>query len=194
DLYGISKAKMEAAIKPYMDRLPISIVRPPPVFGPGDVPSFDLFRAVKMGMKPVTKKGIQLYSVVDVTDLCEGVYLMGTKPEAVGQVFFLATGDPIDWGELSVILAKTCFGRTKPLRVVMLSPKFASFFAGMLEFFAKFTKKVPFLTKMKFTEGNAPGWAASTDKAKKLLGFKPSHTIESMFKEAYDWYKQYGWL
>jgi len=191
DMYGISKAKMEKAIKPYMDRLPITIVRPPMVFGAGDVPSLDLFKTVKTGIKALTTKETQLYSVTDVTDLCEGVYLMGIRPESVGQVFYLTTGDPIDWGELQELLAKTCFHRTKPLRIFMVSKNFAMFIAGLLEFFAKFTRKVPFLNKMKFTEGYVDGWAATSDKAKKLLGWQPRHTIESTLQDAFSWYKKH---
>ena len=49
--YGLSKLKVEVLSRKYFSRLPIVIVRPPFVFGGGDVPSLDLFRSVKMGIK-----------------------------------------------------------------------------------------------------------------------------------------------
>jgi nucleoside-diphosphate-sugar epimerase len=194
DLYGISKYRMELAMNPYMDKLPMAIVRPPSVFGPGDVASFDLFKAVKGGTKAVIGKGPMPYSIVDVTDICEGIYLMATKPEAIGNIFYFTTGEPIDWGELQDIIGRTCYGKKKPLRTLRMTPRSALFVAGLLEFFAKFTGKTPFLNKSKMIEGSATGWAVSSDKAKSLLGWQPRHTIESTMQEAATWYEEHGWL
>jgi nucleoside-diphosphate-sugar epimerase len=194
DYYGISKWKMEQAIKPYMDKLPITFVRPPSVFGGGDVASFDLFKAVKNGIKTLVGKGEKLYSVLDVTDLCEGVYLMATRPEAIGQVFYLASGDPIDWGVLQDRMAKLIFQRTKPLKALALSEKGGVAVAGLLEFFGRFTGKPPFLNKSKMTEGGASGWAVNAEKAKKMLGWDPRHSVDSTLQEAAKWYADHGWL
>ncbi|HME51167.1 MAG TPA: NAD-dependent epimerase/dehydratase family protein [Candidatus Lokiarchaeia archaeon] len=194
DMYGISKLRMEQAIKPYMDKLPISIVRPPSVFGPGDVVTFDLFNAAKVGLKAVIGKRKMPYSIVDVTDLCEGVYLMATTPDAIGNVFYFTTGEPTDWNALPDLIGETCFGKKKPLRTLWLTTRSALLVAGLLEFFAKFTRKTPFLNKSKMIEGSATGWAVSSDKAKKLLGWQPRHTIESSMQEAATWFKEHGWL
>lgn len=194
DMYGLSKFRMEQAIKPYMDKLPISIVRPPSVFGPGDIVTFDLFNAAKVGLKAVIGKRSMPYSIVDVTDLCEGIYLMAIKPEAVGNVFYFTTGEPTDWNALPDLIGKICFGKKRPLRTLLLTPKSALFVASFLEFLAKFTRKTPFLNKSKMIEGSAAGWAVSSDKAKNLLGWQPHHTIESSMQEAATWYKEHGWL
>ncbi len=194
DFYGVSKWKMEQAIKAYMDRLPITFVRPPMVVGAGDVASFDLFKAVKGGIKAIVGKEEKLYSMLDVRDLCEGVYLMATRPEAVGQVFYLGTDEPIDWGALQDLMATKIFNRKKPLRTLALSPKGALVFAGLMEFFGKITGKTPFLNKSKMIEGGAPGWAVNSGKAKKLLGWQPQHSIESMYRDAAKWYVDHGWM
>jgi nucleoside-diphosphate-sugar epimerase len=194
DLYGVSKWKMEQAIKPYMDRLPITFARPPMVVGGGDVASFDLFKAVKSGIKAIVTREEKLYSMLDVRDLCEGIYLMATRPEAIGQVFYLGSGDPIDWGALQDLMATKIFNRKKPLRTLALSPNGALRFAGLMEFFGKITGKTPFLNKSKMIEGGAPGWAVSSEKAKKLLGWEPRYSIESMYQDAAKWYVDHGWM
>ncbi|MEX2682782.1 MAG: NAD-dependent epimerase/dehydratase family protein [Candidatus Sigynarchaeota archaeon] len=194
DLYGTSKWKMERAIKPYMDKLPITIVRPAMVFGGGDVPSFDLFKSVKAGIKLIVTREEKLYSFIDVRDLCEGVYLAATRPEAIGQVFFFGMEDPVDWGVAQDILAKKVFNRQKPLRTLVMSPRSAIFFANLMEFFGKITGKTPFLNKSKMIEGSAPGWNVSSEKAKKLLGWRPQISFESMLQDAAKWYKDHGWL
>ncbi len=165
DLYGVSKWRMEQAIKPYMDKLPIAFTRPTMVFGGGDVASFDLFKSVKAGIKAIVGREEKLYSFIDVRDLCEGVYLMATRPEAVGQVFYFASGDPFDWGAVQDLMAKKIFNRQKPLRTLAMTPKSARFFAGLMEFFGKITGKTPFLNRSKIVESIAPGWCMSSEKA-----------------------------
>ncbi|NMC05162.1 MAG: NAD-dependent epimerase/dehydratase family protein [Candidatus Lokiarchaeota archaeon] len=194
DFYGTSKYTMEQAIKPYMDKLPISIVRPPSVFGGGDVVSFDLFKAVKMGIGIIVGKEIKPYSVVDVRDLVDGVYRMIIRPEARGQLFYFGTGDPIDWGALQDFMARTVFNRKKKIHKLALSAKGALRFASMLEFFGKITGTPPFLNKSKMIEAGQGGWAISYEKAKKMLGWEPRQTIESMLKDAAKWYVDHGWL
>nr|MDO8088722.1 SDR family NAD(P)-dependent oxidoreductase [Candidatus Sigynarchaeum springense] len=194
DLYGTSKWKMEQAIKPYMDKLPIVIVRPTFVAGGGDVPSFDLFKSVKAGIKAIVTRAEKLYSFVDVRDLCEGIYLTVTRPEAIGQIFFFGAGDPVDYSTAQDILARVVFNRKKPLRALVMSPKSAMFLASMLEFFGKITGKTPFLNKSKIIEGSAPGWNMSSEKAKKLLDWQPRISFESMWQDAAKWYRDHGWL
>ncbi|MFX0101537.1 MAG: NAD-dependent epimerase/dehydratase family protein [Candidatus Hodarchaeota archaeon] len=194
DLYGLSKQRMEREIKPYMGKLPISIVRPPMVFGPGDVPSLDMYKQPKNGRKVVVGKEPKFYSLVAVSDLCEGIYAMITNPKAVGEIFYFTTGDPVEWGELQEIIGKVAFNRQKPLKTVRFSPKLAIGVGSLLEFFGKIMGKVPFLNKTKMIEGSASGWAFSSKKAESMLGWKPKHTMESWIKEAVDWYQEHGWL
>jgi dihydroflavonol-4-reductase len=194
DYYGMSKWKMEQAVKPHMDKLPITFIRPPSVFGGGDVASFDLFKAVKAGIKILVGKGEKLYSVLDVRDLCEGAYLMATRPEAIGQVFYFGSGDPVDWGSMQDKMAKDLFHRKKRLLSLALSPKGALRFAGLMEFFGKIARKPPFLNVSKMAEGGAAGWAVSSEKAKKLLGWQPQQTVESTLQDAAKWYLDHGWL
>jgi dihydroflavonol-4-reductase len=194
DYYGNSKFKMEQAIKPYMDKLPISIVRPPSVFGGGDIVSYDLFKAVKMGLGIIVGKEIKPYSVVDVRDLVDGVYRMAIQPNGRGQLFYFGTGDPIDWGALQDLIAKVVFNRKKKLHKLALSPKGALRFAGLLEFFGKITGTPPFLNRSKMVEAGELSWAISYEKAKKMLGWQPQQTIESMLQDAAKWYVDHGWL
>jgi nucleoside-diphosphate-sugar epimerase len=119
---------------------------------------------------------------------------MATRPEAIGQVFYLASGDPIDWSAVQDLMARVVFNRKKPLRTLALSPKSALIFAGLMEFFGKLMGKTPFLNKSKAVEGGGSGMAVSSEKAKKLLGWQPRQTVESTLQNAAKWYVDHGWL
>jgi nucleoside-diphosphate-sugar epimerase len=194
DRYGISKVRMEKAIQEYQDRIPLVVVRPPTVLGPGDTPSLDLFKLTKRGWKTVIGKGVGEFSVVSVEDLVDGYYLCATHPKAVGEVFYFCTGSPLDWGDLQELIACEAFGRQKSLHTLHLSPKMAIRVGGIMEFFGKIVKKTPFLNKPKMIEGACKYWAFSCEKAKKMLGWQPKETIESTVKKAAKWYADHGWL
>ncbi len=194
DRYGISKHRMECAIEPYKASLPIVIVRPPTVIGPGDEPSFDLFKTVKQGLKIVVGKQKSAFSIVSVGDLCEGFYRCAVTPAAVGQTFYFCSGDPIDWGDLQEIIAKEVFQRTKPLRKISIPKKMAIGLGATIEFFGKLAHKPLFLNKSKMIEGAATNWAFRCDKAKKVLEWTPKDGVASTVKKAGEWYLQNGWL
>ncbi|CUT00042.1 NAD dependent epimerase/dehydratase family protein [Candidatus Kryptonium thompsonii] len=56
--YGKSKAEAEKVTLSFKDKLPITIVRPPSVYGPRDTYTFELFKYVKFGFLPVVLSAI----------------------------------------------------------------------------------------------------------------------------------------
>lgn len=194
DWYGQSKMEMERRVQAYLGKIPVTIVRPPPVFGPGDMPTLQLFQLVKGGKKLVLGKDPKYYSVVDVRDLCEGILAAMTHPGAVDQVFYFTTGDPVEWGELQEIIGRTVFDQQKPLKTIRISHGLAIFAGALMQAVGKLTRKAPFINKGKMIEGSATGWVNSSEKARALLGWQPTRTIESMVKDAGAWYIAHGML
>lgn len=195
DMYGISKHNMEEAIKPYWNKIPtMCLVRPPTVVGPGDMPSFNWWKEVEMGLMVIPGKKPHYHSIVYVEDLCRGIYLMATNDKANGQIFYFTSGEPVEYKELHNIIGKVTFNRKKPVKTLTLPSKLVIALGSMFTFFGKITKKPPFLSKTKMIEGVQPGWMCCCDKAKNLLGYQPQETLESSFKKAGDWYISHGYL
>ncbi|MFX0101771.1 MAG: NAD-dependent epimerase/dehydratase family protein [Candidatus Hodarchaeota archaeon] len=194
DFYAESKLSMERSIEPFYDLLPISIVRPPGVFGPGDMPSLDIYKFAKRGLKLLIGKEPRHFSIVDVRDLCSGICAMMANPKAVGEAFFFATGDIMDWDSFQELIGRVVFGKTKPLRKFRVSEKTAIRFGAFMGFLGKLFGKVPFLTKAKMTELASEGWCVDCSKARNLLGWKPEQTIESLIRDAGSWYREHGYL
>jgi uncharacterized protein YbjT (DUF2867 family) len=74
-LYGWSKAEAEALVR--ASPLGWSIVRPPAVFGPGDMEMLDLFRAARRGVVPAPAGR---FSVIAVEDLAALLLALATAP------------------------------------------------------------------------------------------------------------------
>ncbi|MHA1869658.1 MAG: NAD-dependent epimerase/dehydratase family protein, partial [Promethearchaeota archaeon] len=121
DRYGISKYLMEKALKKYMGKskgdnsgkpiLPIVIIRPPIILGAGDVPSLDLYKLPKIGLKLVIGNKPLFFSIVDVEDLCSGIWECCINDKAIGETFYFTTGKPIEWGALQELLGYVVFGK-----------------------------------------------------------------------------------
>ena len=74
-LYGWSKAEAEALVED--SQLGWSIVRPPAVFGPGDLEMLDLFRAARRGLAPAPAGR---FSVIAVEDLAALLLALAAAP------------------------------------------------------------------------------------------------------------------
>ena len=122
-LYGKSKWEGEQAIRSRSGRVPVTVIRPPPVYGPRDKGLLELYRALANGMR-FEIGGRKEISLVYVRDLVEGILLAAESPEAENETFLLTNREPLVMSDLmDLILEK--LGRTAlripiPDRVVRL--------------------------------------------------------------------------
>ncbi len=195
DLYGISKYKAEWIARRYMSRLPIAIVRPCSVFGPGDSVSFDLFKLVKTGLK-LTPTGPKMpYSIVDVDDLCAGIWACATNPKAIGETFFFSCDKDLPYEDLHEVVQAKVFGKRYGSLFPLKLPRPIMRLAGrLMELVGKIQGEVPFLNQTKIAEVLMPAQTVSNTKAKRVLGWKPAQTVPSTMEKAGRWYKEEGWF
>jgi len=193
DAYGISKCKAEKMVKEnYMGIIPVTIIRPPSVFGPGDRVSFDLFRQVSKGIKLYPKGPDRYYSIAHVSDLVDGIILSGERKEATGEIFYICGDGAETWQGLQDIIAEALGKKIRlTLRISKPTLMTVAYFAELV---GKIRGTVPFINREKVKEALAPAWTCSNEKAKKLLGFSPKLSIEEGLKIAARWYRENGWL
>ena len=99
--YGESKLNGERAVA--ASGLPFAIVRPTWVYGPGmraDSHLRVLLEMVRRGAPAAHAAFPGRVSVIHVDDLCSALILAATHPQAAGQTFFAADGEPVSLGAL----------------------------------------------------------------------------------------------
>jgi nucleoside-diphosphate-sugar epimerase len=189
DRYGFSKWKLEKVVKEYMDKLPIVIIRPPMVFGPGDTATLSFFKLSKLGIKISVGWKKRYYSIVNVNDLCEGIYQCAINPKAVSEILYFTSGEPVDIGALQEIIMDKVFGRKRnPLLTFKVPPGLFALAGCLIEIICKLTKTALFFNRSKVIESIATGWTCSREKAQKILGWKPKYTVETTVEQAGKWY------
>jgi nucleoside-diphosphate-sugar epimerase len=88
--YGRSKLASEEALEPFYDLFPITVVRPPAVYGPGDKAILSLFSVVNKGLRPYMGGGRNRVQMVYVDDLTRGIKAAMESNRSAGQSYFIA--------------------------------------------------------------------------------------------------------
>lgn len=190
--YGYSKARMEEALAEWTDRLPLTIIRPPAVYGPRETDILTFFQSVARGFCPIVGDGsVPSLSLVHAQDLVDGILLSTGKEAAFGQTYFMGGPDQVAWHEVRDATAAALGKRviTLPVpRVIVPAVGAVSEWAG------KLTGSYPPLNREKAREILEAALMCSSDKARNELGYAPSRELGKGIRETLSWYRQHGWL
>ena len=189
--YGESKLEGERIVLEHADQLPVTIIRPPAVYGPRDTDMLGFFKVANKGLRISFGRGESFVSLVYVKDLVDGIILSAENLKAIGQIYFIADDRIYSWKEAFKIIAKVLDKKTIPLRI----PKSLVFFLAFLaENFSRLLGKTPAFNAQKAKEITQRYWGLDVLKAKTELGFAPKYSLDKGAEETVRWYKEKGWL
>ena len=191
DWYGESKAEAERIAYRFADRIPVTVARPSRILGPGDRENLFFFKIVSRGLKvSLFGEPKPVFSFIDVEDVVDALLLLATRPEAVGQSFFVshetATMEALQ-DEVARALGRTVRTLHVPrtvLRAAGVAADVVSRATG---------RHLPINRKMA-QQLLAPGWTCSTAKARERLGFAARTPIAESIARAARGYREAGWL
>ncbi len=189
--YGKSKLEGERYAQEYMRHLPVTVIRPPAVYGPREKDIFFYFQLITRHLNPKIGLREQYLSIVYVKDLVNALILAAESPQSAGQTYFVDDGQVYSWKQISAIIQQTVGTWTIPLFV----PRWkVSLLALMAEGLAAFSKKPALLNRQKIIELKQTAWTCSSEKIRNELGFTSQYPFERGCRETYDWYKKHQWL
>lgn len=189
--YGMSKMEAEKECQKAMPDLPITIVRPPAVYGPRDKDIFEFFSTMKKGLQPMIGFNVKTVSLIHVKDLVDGIILAGEHPRSVGQTYFISSERFYDWMEVGDITSGI-LGR-KVLRLKI--PEFVVYMiAGVSELYSLVSRQAVLLNIEKARDIVQDSWTCSIAKAQRELGFRESLTLAEGIRNTVEWYKENKWL
>lgn len=189
--YGQSKFMQEQLSKSYFDKLPITIVRPPAVYGPRDTEIYLVFKTFQKGLMTLVGFNKKELSLVHVSDLVKGIYLAAVNENSIGKTYFISSDEITNWEIVSNILEKTL--NKKAIKVRIPHPIVYSI-AAIAQFFSIFSKKPATFNLEKAKDFVQEAWTCDISKAKNELGFQPSFSTESGLRQTIEWYKSENWL
>jgi len=187
--YGKSKIMAENCLDRLQGRVPITIVRPPAVYGPRDRDLAILFRLINRGVLPVVSPP-PAYSVVYVKNLAAGICLAIERPQDGVRSFFFTDGPAASWSDFGEMIAHALGRQPMKVRVPLFAVRVAALAAGL---FTSFTGKAGILSRDKISEMSG-SWVVSDERARRELGYRPVFSTEQGIAETVRWYGNRGWL
>ena len=167
--YGRSKLAAER-VRLRFPRLPVTVVRPPSVYGPGDRDIFAYFRLVHGGLRPELVPASRL-SMVYVGNLVDALLLALDRPQPSGQrVYHVADHGVLTMNTVALWIAEA-YGR-RALRVPV--PQAALAVAGLpLAAAGRLLRRDLLLSRDKLREIAQPAWLLATSRIAAQLGYRP---------------------
>lgn len=189
--YGKSKLKGEIAARNYKESIPITILRPPPVYGPRDSGLLFFFQAASRGIKLQFnhKKHI---SLIYVKDLVDAIILAAENTRAIGQTYFAANRNYYSINDITKTISNIVNSNAV---TVKLSDGFIKTTAEIYEGFCYILGMEPsMINSQKVLELSQNYWTCLTEKITIDIGFEASTPIEKGLKETANWYSENDWI
>lgn len=189
--YGKSKLQAEQELLGLSDKLPVTIVRPPSVYGPRDTEVLAYFQWIERGLALLPGFKTRCANLIYVTDLVNGIIAAVRSQNSAGKKYFLAEDRSYTWNEISDTIASCLKKRIIklhiPLKVAYLSAIFNEAGAFALN-------KPAMVTRQKVKEMSQLYWIVSSRAAQHDFGFKCQYDLARGMAETAKWYKEKGWI
>ncbi len=197
--YGRSKLAGERAMKAFSNQVPISIVRPPIVFGEGDKDVYNLFRGIaRAGVHVIPSLHDYYFSAIHARDL--GFAMMQIAElgkRETGQAmstgtYFVADEQVLTYIDLGQIIGHV-LGRDRVVNLRIPHPLLCSL-AAINELIGWIKGEARIVNLDKARESKGGSWVCSTEKLKSEVGFNCVRTLETRLRQTANWYQEQGWL
>lgn len=185
-VYGRTKALGELRARELAATLGVELVviRPGMTFGPrGRSWTINLFRLVQRRMPAIMGDGTGYAQVVYLDNLVDGLLLAATKREAAGEAFNLVD-QPLPWREFLGYYGRMC--RRRPVSVPLWA---TGIILGLFKLVTGRTEPVAELKRFYLAHSIYP-----ITKAERLLGYRPTVSVEEGMKRTEAWLREAGYL
>jgi nucleoside-diphosphate-sugar epimerase len=192
DHYQESKTDGEKIAIRFMrqKQIAVTVFRPTPIYGPGDLRFLKLFKAIYRDRFWMIGSGDVFYHLTYIDDLIDGVLLCGTDDRAVGSIYIIGGNEYVTLNTLVRLIAQALAVRP-PDRRIPLWPIYSLGYA--CELMCRpfgidpplYRRRVDFFRKSR---------AFDISKAKTELGFEPKTDLKTGIGLTAEWYQKEGLL
>lgn len=167
--------------------LPYSIVRPGPIFGPGDMRLLKVFKMVSNGFFLMVGRGKGWYHMVHVDDLTNIMMLAAVRPEARSEAFIAASDEPIGMVDMAKLIGKKINRKVRIVRLPIWPFYLASDVCSIVckPFGISppiYRRRVDFYTKDRRFDNS---------KVKRLLDYRFNYSNDNGLEETANWYLEH---
>jgi nucleoside-diphosphate-sugar epimerase len=189
--YGESKVEAERLVLEHAGRLPVTVVRPPIVYGPRDPNMLPFFRAAAGRLLPVLAGTPRSISTVYAADLAQAMIAAARSPATVGRVYFASDPEPVTTERLMDEVTRAVGGR--PRRMTL--PRSAvGLLARMGDLMAQLTGSAPLLGRQRALDLTGTHWVCSGAALERDTDWRPTTGLVDGVRLTAAWYRDQGWM
>lgn len=202
--YGRSKLRGELAALRHAAAVPITVVRPPIVFGEADPAMALMFRPIaRLGIHLVPSWRSRRFSLIHAADLAEALILAahrGTRlepaaassPQRPAGYYFVADRQQPTYAQLGRMIGQAV-GRSWVIVLPVPQP-LAWPVAAASDLTARLRGRTSILSIDKMREATAGSWTCSPQRAEEELGFCVAAPLADRLAQTARWYRSAGWI
>ncbi len=188
--YGRCKARAEEVVLEEADKIPVTILRPPAIYGPGDRRMLPLFRAAKRGWVPLPSAS-RSTSLIHVDDCARALCGMVHVQHPSGRCYHVEDGTPRPMDEFIKMVGGAVGNTPRILRVPGWVLRIVGTVSGVI---ARMRSGAIMLTPDKVNDLIQPHWVCDAAELRKDFGWSPHVSLNDGLLETAHWYRQEGWL
>lgn len=191
-LYGRSKLLGEYFAREYMKDFPVTIIRPPTVYGPRDTATLEFFKWMSRGYSLQFGNQEKVFSMIHGRDLARGIMESAMHEDTGGETFFVSDAEPYAMSWIMEILRDSL----KPSRNKMMKAPIwlAKAFARMNDVIQVITRRPMIPNSDKMRELMPAFWVCSSEKARRVFGWQSQIDLRQGLHDTGEWYIKQGWI
>jgi nucleoside-diphosphate-sugar epimerase len=188
--YCASKRGGEDVVARLAGRQPVTIFRPPAIYGPGDLEILPMFKAAASGICPYPGSPGMRVSLIHVDDFAAAIVAAAAAPGTPDLRYEIDDGHPggYAWPEIRSTLENTVGHR---VRLIRLPRPALVAVAGLVEVHRRLGGALSVLCLDKVPELYHRDWAVH---GPRFPGWLPRFDLASGFSDTVNWYRGKGWL
>ncbi len=202
--YGRSKLAGEQAARQWAKDVPITILRPPVVFGEFDPATYEIFRPIaRCGVHVVPSWRTHRISLIHADDLQRAMILAVERgkrilcepanADAAAQGCYFAPAErDLTYAEMGRMMG-AALGRCRTC-VVRMGPIIVWALGLIATALSQLRGQAWYFNLDKAREARAGSWTCSGDAAARDLGFAVTASLEERLKQTARWYLEHGWF
>ena len=188
--YGRSKAAAEDLVLGAAQQLPVSVLRPPAIYGPGDTRLLALFQAAQRGWVPLPGP-TETTSIVHGDDCSRALVRVLERDGPSGRCWFVDDGAVHSPEDLARLVGAAVGRAPRVFRVPLPVLRAAAVFNEVL---SRVLDRPAVLTRDKVRELSQRWWACDSRSLQTELGWAPQIGFAEGAAATADWYREAGWI
>ncbi|MCA9672378.1 MAG: NAD-dependent epimerase/dehydratase family protein [Myxococcales bacterium] len=190
--YGASKAAAETLALAEADALPVTVLRPPVIYGPGDARILPLFKWAARGVVPLPSIA-ESASMVHVDDCARAILRILETPHPSGRIYFVEDGSSPAMSDVIGAIG-AAVGRTRRPRRLPLPRALLLAAAALVSFFARLLRRPAMLNSDKVRDLTQRHWVCDSEPIQRELGWRPQVAFAEGARATAHWYRAQGLL